>query len=39
MTERWLPITGYEGLYFISSLGRVRSIAKIIERINWSHLP
>jgi HNH endonuclease/NUMOD4 motif len=25
MTERWLPIIGYEGLYFISNLGRVRS--------------
>lgn len=26
--ERWLPVVGYEGLYDVSSLGRVRSIAR-----------
>lgn len=25
MTERWRPIAGFEGLYFVSDLGRVRS--------------
>ncbi len=25
MTEQWLPIAGFEGLYFVSDLGRVRS--------------
>lgn len=25
MTERWLPVLGFEGLYFVSDLGRVRS--------------
>jgi hypothetical protein len=26
MTERWLPCPGYEGLYEVSNLGRVRSL-------------
>ena len=26
--ERWLPIVGYEGLYEVSDLGRVRSLAR-----------
>ena len=26
INERWLPIKGYEGLYEISSYGRVRSL-------------
>lgn len=26
MTERWLPVVGYEGLYEASDLGRVRSL-------------
>jgi hypothetical protein len=25
MTERWLPVVGYEGIYEVSDLGRVRS--------------
>lgn len=25
-TERWLPVVGYEGLYEVSDLGRVRSL-------------
>ena len=29
MTERWLPITGYEGTYEVSDLGRVRSLDRI----------
>ena len=30
--ERWLPVSGFEGLYEVSNLGRVRSI----ERLAWS---
>lgn len=26
MTERWLPVVGFEGLYEVSDLGRVRSL-------------
>lgn len=26
MTEQWLPVKGYEGLYEVSSLGRLRSL-------------
>jgi len=29
MTEIWLPIRGYEGLYEVSDLGRVKSLARI----------
>lgn len=28
MTERWLPVVGYESLYEVSDLGRVRSYAR-----------
>lgn len=28
MTERWLPIPGYEGWYEVSDLGRVRSVER-----------
>ena len=28
MTETWLPVVGYEGLYEVSDLGRVKSLAK-----------
>lgn len=27
-TERWLPVPGYEGLYEVSDLGRVRSLPR-----------
>lgn len=30
--ERWLPAVGYEGVYEISDLGRVRSLTRIIQR-------
>lgn len=36
MTERWLPVKGYEGLYEVSDLGRVRSIDRI--RSDGAHL-
>ena len=29
MSEKWLPAVGYEGLYEVSSIGRVRSLDKI----------
>lgn len=30
MTEEWRPIAGYEGLYEISNLGRVKSLERIV---------
>lgn len=32
MTERWMPISGYEGLYSISNMGKVKSFNKVIWR-------
>lgn len=34
MPERWRDIPGYEGVYQVSDLGRVRSLARIIVRSN-----
>lgn len=31
MSERWLPVVGYEGLYEVSNLGRVRSLDRICD--------
>lgn len=31
-TERWLPVVGYEGLYEVSDLGRVKSLARVTVR-------
>ena len=31
--EQWRPIRGYEGLYVVSNLGRVRSIGYVEDRI------
>lgn len=28
MTERWKPVVGYEGLYEVSDLGRIRTVAR-----------
>jgi len=36
VTERWLPVIGYEGLYEVSDLGRVRSITHT-DRLNRLH--
>jgi hypothetical protein len=33
MQELWLPVVGWEGLYEVSSLGRVRSTARTISRL------
>ena len=30
--EKWLPVTGYSGMYEVSNLGRVRSIDRMITR-------
>jgi hypothetical protein len=30
-SEIWAPVVGYEGLYEVSSFGRVRSVARIVE--------
>ena len=32
--EVWRPIAGYEGLYEVSSLGRVRSLDRVITRLS-----
>jgi hypothetical protein len=34
MTEEWRSIPGWEGLYEVSSLGRVRSVERVILRSN-----
>jgi hypothetical protein len=39
MQEAWKPIEGYEGAYEVSSLGRVRSIARVVVRGNGRLLP
>lgn len=30
-TERWLPVVGYEGLYEVSDLGRVKSMSRKVK--------
>jgi hypothetical protein len=32
MTETWRPVPGYEGLYEVSDLGRVRSLDRVVTR-------
>lgn len=34
MTERWLPVVGWEGLYEVSDHGRVRSLDRTVEMYN-----
>lgn len=29
--EKWLPIVGYEGLYEVSNMGRVRSVERVVK--------
>lgn len=37
--EKWLPIKGYEGVYEVSSFGRVKSISRVIMRANGKSQP
>jgi len=30
-SERWLPVVGYDGYYEVSSLGRVRSVGRVVR--------
>lgn len=39
MEEIWKPISGFEGLYEVSNLGRVRSVDRVIKRTNGYLLP
>lgn len=32
MIQKWLPIIGYEGLYEISNLGRIKALRKVVQR-------
>lgn len=34
MTEQWLPVKGYKGLYEVSNLGRVKSLARFNNLFN-----
>ena len=34
MEEIWKPIKGYEGIYEVSSYGRVRSVERIAKRLD-----
>ena len=36
MKELWLPVSGYEGLYEVSSCGRVRGLTRHVPHINGS---
>ena len=29
--EKWKPVKGYEGLYEVSSLGRIKSLCKRVD--------
>lgn len=37
--EEWRPVVGHEGVYEISSLGRVRTVARVAIRRNGSPMP
>ena len=38
MEEKWLDVKGYEGLYQVSNLGRVRAPQKVIKGGRWDCL-
>lgn len=39
MTEEiWKPVKGFEGLYEVSNLGKIKSIERKIQRENWGFL-
>lgn len=35
MEENWESVEGYEGLYEVSDRGRVRSLDRVVEQLNW----
>lgn len=35
MAENWVDIAGYEGLYQVSDMGRVRSLPHYVEATRW----
>ena len=35
MTEEWRPVVGYEGLYEVSDLGRLKRLARITEPTSY----
>ena len=37
MSEEWRPVVGYEGLYEVSSYGRVRSVDRNRYKIMFNH--
>jgi hypothetical protein len=38
--EEWRDVVGYEGYYQVSNLGRIKSLKRIVERINgWRTVP
>lgn len=37
MNEEWKDIVGYEGLYQVSNLGRVKSVSRVVIRGNGRH--
>jgi hypothetical protein len=39
MKEVWKDVVGYEGLYQVSNLGNVKSVARAVKRIGQSDLP
>lgn len=39
MSERWLPVPGWEGVYSVSDLGRVRSEARVLHKSDGSRQP
>ena len=35
--EKWMPVVGYEGLYEVSSWGRVKRLARTVTRSSGTH--
>ena len=35
MKEEWRDVEGFEGIYQISNLGRIKSLPKLVERGKW----